>query len=310
MNTLLRVSSSPHIRSEENTTKIMGDVIIALLPATFLGIYLFGLNAALLVITAIVTAVASEAAIQKIRKKQITVLDLSAALTGLLLAMNLPPEAPIWLAIVGSIFAVVIAKQLFGGLGHNFINPALAARAFLVVSWTKEMTSFTEPLTDAVATATPLGLIKAGVTEIPSMMDVFVGNVGGVIGETSALALLLGGVYLLLRRVITYRIPVTYMGTVFVLTVLFNGFDFYMALYGLFAGGLILGAFFMATDYSSCPMSAKGQFIYAFGAGFLTVIIRQFGGYPEGVMFSILLMNVATPLIERYSAPKVFGGGK
>lgn len=312
MDAKLRVSSSPHIRSKESVSRIMGDVIIALLPATFVGIYLFGWRAAMLIAVAVVFAMGSEAIIQKMRKRKVTLLDWSAALTGLLLALNLPSSAPWWIAAIGSVFAIAIVKQAFGGLGHNFINPALGARAFLIVSWTGRMTNFVAPGqgADLVSAATPLGILKEGGTELPGLMDVFLGNVGGTIGETSAVLIILGGLYLIYRGVITYRIPVFYIGTTFVLTFLFNGFDIANAFYGIFAGGLLFGAIFMATDYASSPITYKGQIYYAIGAGLITALIRSFGGYPEGVMFSILLMNIVTPLIERYTAPKVFGGGK
>jgi electron transport complex protein RnfD len=259
----------------------------------------------------VIAAMATEAAIQSFRKQKITVNDYSAAITGLLLAMNMPSSAPLWLPIVGSIFAVAIVKHAFGGLGHNFMNPALAARAFLLASWPVEMTAWVKPLTDGVSGATILGIMKEGTgEELPSLMSALIGNVGGSIGETSALLLLIGGLYLVYRGVISYRIPAFYIGTVFVLSILFNGFDVTSAFYSIFAGGLILGAFFMATDYASSPINAKGQIVYAIGAGLITALIRFYGGYPEGVSYAILLMNVATPLIERYTAPRVFGGAK
>ncbi|OPL08947.1 MAG: NADH:ubiquinone oxidoreductase [delta proteobacterium ML8_F1] len=311
MEKLLKVSSSPHIRSQATVSSIMRDVVIALVPATMAGIYYFGLNAAIITVISIVTAVLAEAAVQKIRKKEVTVSDYSAAVTGLLLAMNLPASAPWWIPVIGAVFAIVVVKQMFGGIGSNFMNPALAARAFLVVSWPIEMTAWIAPGPDAVSTATPLGMMKEGATEaLPSLMDAMTGNIGGSMGETSALLLILGGLYLVYRGVISYRIPTFYVGTVFVLTFLLNGFELYTSFYSLFVGGLMLGAIYMATDYSSSPMTARGQIVFAVGAGLLTALIRVYGGYPEGVQFSILLMNVATPLIERYTAPRVFGGAK
>lgn len=311
METMLRVSSSPHIRSNDSVSSIMRDVVIALLPATAAGIYYFGMRAAMIVAITILTAVATEAAVQKIRKRDVTIKDWSAIVTGLLLALNLPASAPWWLPVIGAIFAIAIVKHAFGGIGSNFMNPALAARAFLVTSWPVQMTSWVAPGADAVSTATPLGMIKEGSTAaLPSLMDAMLGNIGGSLGETSAVLLLLGGAYLLIRKVISYRIPVFYMGTVFVLTFLLGGFDVMESVYALFIGGLMLGAIFMATDYASSPITPKGQIVFAMGAGLLTTLIRFYGGYPEGVQFSILLMNVATPLIERYTAPKVFGGGK
>ncbi len=308
-----RVSSSPHIRSKETISTIMRDVLIALTPAAAFSVYLYGMNALILMVLSVATAVGTEAAIQKMRNQRVTIKDYSAAVTGLLLAMNIPASAPWWMPIVGSVFAVAIVKQLFGGLGHNFMNPALAARAFLIGSWPVEMTSWVAPGADAVSTATPLGmnLLKSG--QIPAdltLLDLLIGTIGGSLGETSALLLLAGGLYLVYRGVISIRIPAMYIGTVFVLTLVLSGFNVMVSLYSLFAGGLILGAFFMATDYSSSPVTAKGQLIFAFGAGLITTIIRFYGGYPEGVSYAIILMNVATPIIEKYTAPRVFGEAK
>lgn len=304
------VSSSPHIRSYESTGRIMRDVVIALLPATAAGIYYFGMGALKVIIVSIVAAVATEAIVQKLRKKPVTINDWSAVVTGLLLAFNIPSTAPWWLPAIGAIFAIAIVKQAFGGIGHNFMNPALAARAFLLASWPVQMTNWVSPGPDAVSTATPLALIQgveATGQQLPSIMDLFIGNVGGCIGETSALALILGGIYLVYRGVITPRIPVIYILTVAVLTLIFGGFDFQYMIYHIFAGGLMLGAIYMATDYSSSPVTPKGQVIFALGCGIITTIIRMFGGYPEGVSYSILLMNVATPLIDKYTSPRIFG---
>lgn len=311
METKLRVSSSPHIRSKDTVSNIMRDVVIALLPATLYGIYIFGMNAAILVIAAIVAAVATEAGIQKLKKQKVTITDYSAVVTGLLVALNIPSTAPIWLPIIGSMFAIAIVKQVFGGLGHNFMNPALGARAMLMASWPVEMTNWVKPGADAVSHPTPLGIMGESLNvQLPSLADALIGNVGGCIGETSAALLIAGGIYLMYRKVISYRIPAFYIGTVFVMTFLLNGFDLYMAVYSLFIGGLMLGAFFMATDYSSSPINPKGQIVFAIGCGLLATIIRIYGGYPEGVSYSILLMNVAAPLIERYTQPRVFGGAK
>jgi len=312
------VSSSPHIRSSETINSVMRDVVIALLPATAAGIWYFGVSAAVVTVLAILSAMATEVGMLKLRNQKATINDYSAAVvTGLLLAMNLPSTAPWWLVIMGSAFAIAIVKHAFGGLGHNFMNPALAARAMLLAAYPVEMTGWVTPGADAVSTATPLAIIKDGLAvgsdalyEMPSLMDVFLGNVGGCLGETSALALILGGLYLLYRGVITIRIPAAYIGTVAVLTLAFNGFDSMLMIYHLFAGGLMLGAFFMATDYASSPITAKGQIIFGIGCGLITTIIRFFGGYPEGVSYSILLMNVAAPLIEKYTSPRVFGGAK
>ncbi len=311
METKLRVSSSPHIRSKDTVSNIMRDVVIALLPATLYGIYIFGANAALLVFAAVASAMVTEAGIQKLKKQKVTINDYSAIVTGLLVALNIPSTAPVWLPIIGSMFAIAIVKQVFGGLGHNFMNPALGARAMLMASWPVEMTAWVKPGADAISSPTPLGIIGEGLDVVlPSLTDVMVGQTGGCIGETSAALLIAGGLYLMFRKVISYRIPAFYIGTVFVMTFLLNGFDLYMAIYNLFLGGLMLGAFFMATDYSSSPINAKGQIFFAIGCGLLTTIIRIFGGYPEGVSYSILLMNVAAPLIERYTQPRVFGGAK
>lgn len=309
----LIVSSSPHIRSKETVQSVMRDVLIALLPATVFGVITFGARALVLILLAIAAAVGTEAFIQKyMRKTKVTIKDLSAVVTGLLLAMNIPASAPLWLPVVGSIFAIAIVKQAFGGIGHNFMNPALAARAMLMASWPVQMTTWVKPGADAVATATPLGIIKEGlpIDQLPGLWDAALGTIGGCIGETSALLLALGGAYLVFRGIISWRIPAIYIGTVFVLALLFNGFDVNLALYHVVTGGLILGAFFMATDYASSPVTAKGQLYYALGCGILTILIRQFAALPEGVSYSILLMNVATPIIEKYTAPKVFGGAK
>ncbi|NLY36644.1 MAG: RnfABCDGE type electron transport complex subunit D [Tissierellia bacterium] len=307
----LIITSSPHVRSKTTISSIMADVLLALMPATALGIYYFGISSALLIATTIVSAVIFEAMVQKVRKKPVTVNDLSAVVTGLILALNLPPGIPLWIAVVGAAFAIIIVKQLFGGLGQNFMNPAMAARVFLVISYPKIMSVYFEPVTQAVSTATPLALIKAGqFSNLPPLMNAFIGKTSGSIGETSALALLVGGAYLIYRKVISWEIPVIYIGTTFLLTFLLGGMNFYGSLYSILSGGLLLGGIYMLTDYSSSPVTRQGKMIFAFGAGVLTTLIRLFGGYPEGVMFSILLMNVATPLIEHFSVPKIFGGAK
>lgn len=309
-NTRFLVSSSPHIRSGESTQRIMLDVIIALTPALLAGVFYFGFRAISVTVTAVLFAVAAEAAMQKILGKPITVKDLSAAVTGILLAFNVPVNMPLWMVAVGSFFAIAIVKQCFGGLGFNFMNPALAARAVLLASWPVRMTSWVTPGPDAVSTATPLAILKGGEAAgqaLPNLMDLFIGNVGGCIGETSALALILGGAYLLYRGVISHRIPVAYIATVAALSLLFGGFDPVGMVYHVFAGGLFLGAIFMATDYSTSPMTPRGQIVFGIGCGILTAVIRFYGGYPEGVSYSILLMNLATPLIDRYTMPKKFG---
>ena len=305
------VSGTPHVRSKESIQSIMRDVIIALVPATAAGIFYFGIPALILIIAAIASAVFFEWLYQKITKKPITISDLSAVVTGLLLAMNLPAAAPIWVAIVGSAFAIIFGKQLFGGLGQNFINPALAGRAFLLASYPTEMTTWTAPVgfsgADAVAVATPLAEMKTGALPTASVMELAMGNVGGCIGETCAIALILGGVYLIVKHVISWKIPVIYIATVLVLTTLIGRHGVRMPIHELFAGGLMLGAFFMATDYASSPVTPKGQVIFAVGCGLITTLIRIFGGYPEGVSYSILIMNCCVPLIERFTEPTIFG---
>lgn len=303
----LILSGSPHIKSGQSTSRIMLDVIIALIPACIAAVYFFGVGCIATMALCIASAVGCEAAIQYFTKRAVTISDLSAVVTGLLLALNLPPNVPWYLPVCGSAFAIIIVKQCFGGLGHNFMNPALAARCFLLISWPVAMTTFVAPFAgvDAVASATPLGVLHEGGTAIPPIMDMFMGEIGGSMGETSALALLIGGVYLLVRRVISLRIPLAYMGTVALITLLTGKPE--MILFELFAGGLMLGAFFMATDYVSSPSSPKAQIVFGIGCGAITMIVRLWGGYPEGVSFSILFMNLLTPLLDKVLKPKVFG---
>jgi len=318
------MSSSPHVRSSETTRRIMIDVIIALLPATALGVYFFGWNALWTVLICVGSAIAAEAGLQLLMKRKVTAFDGSAALTGLLLALNLPPSVPWWIPMIGAAFGIAIVKQVFGGLGNNFLNPALAARAFLVVSWPTAMTTWSEPVrtifsspidvssaataVDAVSGATPMAAIKAGYAGA-SHLDLAIGNVGGCIGETSAIALVIGGLYLLARRVIDWRIPVIYVGTVALFTWIAGPEGAFTgdALYHILGGGLMIGAIYMATDYTTSPMSKWGKVIFALGCGILTSVIRLWGGYPEGVSYSILLMNLVVPLIDRKFSPKLFG---
>ena len=304
------VSGTPHVRSKESIQSIMRDVIIALVPATAAGIYYFGINALILIIAAIVSAVAFEAICQKVMKKPVTVSDLSAVVTGLLLAMNLPASAPIWVAIVGSAFAIIFGKQLFGGLGQNFINPALAGRAFLLASYPTEMTTWSVPngleVADAATYATPLAQLKAGYLDA-SLGELMLGQCGGTIGETCAIALIIGGVYLLYKHVISWKIPVIYIATVATLFGVLGRQGMRLPLQEICAGGVMLGGIFMATDYASSPVTPKGQIIFAVGAGLITYLIRTFGGYPEGVSYSILIMNCCVPLIERFTEPTIFG---
>lgn len=313
MTNLLTVSSSPHIRAKDTVGRIMLDVIIALIPAMIASVVFFRLGAVKVLFFSVAACVLTEAVIQKVTGKPLTVNDLSAAVTGILLAFNMPSTVSWWLPVVGGVFAIAIVKQVFGGIGCNFMNPALAARAMLLASWPVQMTNWVTPGADAVSTATPLAILKGSAESaaaMPSMMNLFMGNVGGCIGETSVLLLLIGGAYLIFRKVITPTIPLVYIGTVAVMTLIFGGFDFVFMIENLFAGGLILGAFFMATDYTTSPVSFKGQIIFAVGCGVIASIIRLYGGYPEGVSYSILLMNIATPLIDKYTRPAVFGGGK
>ncbi|MCD8089847.1 MAG: RnfABCDGE type electron transport complex subunit D [Clostridiales bacterium] len=320
MNKLV-VSSTPHIRSNESVQRIMLDVIIALTPACVAGIILHNhsLNALITVAISIIACVLFEAGFQKLAKQTVTISDLSAVVTGLLLAMNLPETSPFWMPIVGAFFSIVVAKQVFGGLGQNFINPALAGRAFLLAAYPTKMTgsaAFTAPkfaasAVDAATYATPLTALKEGGNAVASsdIINGFLGNVGGTIGETCAVLLILGGIYLIARKVISWRIPVVYIATVFIFMLIFgrNSGNILGAVNELFVGGLMLGAFFMATDYASSPVTPVGQLIMGFGCGLLTSIIRLWGGYPEGVSYSILLMNLCVPLIDRFTEPKIFG---
>lgn len=297
----LVVSSSPHIRAKDTVNSIMYNVIIALLPVTAASVYFFGFRALSIVIVSILAAVATEAVIQKIRKKPITINDGSAVITGLLLALTISPAMPIWMTAVGAVVAIGIGKQVYGGLGHNPFNPALVGRAFLVVTFPVHMTTWLSPF-DGVTTATPLNLMKMEGIKT-GYMDLLIGNVGGSLGETSALLLLIGGLYLLYKGVIKWYIPVSYLGTVALLT-LTLGRD---PVFHLLAGGLVLGAFFMATDMVTTPVTMLGKIVFGVGAGIIVVLIRLYGGYPGGVLFSILLMNLFTPIIDRYTCPKIYG---
>lgn len=306
-----QVTSSPHIRDVDSVSKLMGDVILALMPAAAIAVYLYGVRALMIMAVTIGAAVLTEVVCQKAMKQEVTIKDLSAVVTGLLLALNLPAGAPLWVGALGSIFAIFIVKQVFGGLGENFMNPALAARVFLAVSYPKLMGMYLDPATDALSSATPLALLKSGeVAQLPSLMDSFIGTVSGSMGETSAAALLIGGLYLLVRKVISWEIPVIFIGSVFGLTFLLYGLDVQTALFATLSGGIFLGGFFMATDYATSPIHRRGKMIFALGAGILTVLIRKYGAYPEGVMFAILLMNAFTPAIEKLTAPKIYGGAK
>lgn len=305
----LLINSSPHIKDKPSTQSIMRDVLIALIPTSLVGALVFGLRAIFIIATCAITAVISEYAFQKITKKEITIKDLSAVVTGVLLALNLPVNTPLWVAFIGSAVAIVLVKQIFGGIGCNFMNPALAARAFILAAWPETISIFT---IDGVTTATPLALLKSGQENLPSLSNAFLGNIGGCIGEVSALAILIGALYLIYKKIITWHIPVVYISTVLILTTIIgrNGFLSGNGIYEIFTGGLFLGAFFMATDYVTSPMTKNGQILFAFGCGLITTLIRIFGGYPEGVSYSILLMNLLVPVIDHYLIPKEFGHEK
>ena len=291
----------------------MRDVVIALIPASVMGIYYFGFKALMLIAVSIVSSLVFEWGYEKILKKPITVSDFSAVLTGLLLALNLPATASWWVPVVGSFIAIVLGKQFYGGLGQNFINPALIGRAFLVAAYPTQTTGAAfatgRMVVDASTYATPLAELKAGTALVngDAIKNALIGNVGGCIGETCAIALLIGGVYLIVKHIISWRIPVIYIAVVFILTTIMRGNGVIGGVYEIFVGGLMLGAFFMATDYVTSPISAKGQVIFAVGCGLLTSFIRVYGGYPEGVSYSILIMNLAVPLIDRYTRPRIFG---
>lgn len=299
MKEMLTVSSSPHIKRPDTTRGIMSDVVIALAPAATYGCILFGLRALAVLITCVGVAVLSEFLWNKALKKPNTIKDMSAVVTGLLLGMNLPPTLPLWQAAIGSVAAIIVVKQMFGGLGHNFANPAIAARIMLLVSFPAAMTRFTEPVSDAVTSATPL----AGTAGALSFKTLFFGMHAGSIGETSAFLLIVGGLYLVIRRVITPVIPVCFIGTVALLS-LIAGENVMLSVFG---GGLILGAVFMATDYTTSPTTPLGKAVFAVGCGIITFVIRKFGSLPEGVSYSILLMNILVPHINRFTLSKPFG---
>lgn len=325
----LTVSFSPHIFGKASSSRIMLDVVIALIPAFIASVLFFGPRAALLTCVCVLACMLFEGAYQKLLKKPVTITDFSAVITGILIAFNLPVTIPLWMAIVGCFVAIVMVKQLFGGLGRNFANPAIVARIVLFVafpvamgaSWYMPDATWATPswmlLVDATTSPTPLVYLTdrsmAGpeiMHALPSLFDMFVGIHGGSIGETSALALLLGGIYLLVRRVIRWHIPVSFMATVAVLTFISGGFSFDFMLMQLLAGGLVLGAIFMATDYVTSPQTSKGRIVFGIGCGLLTVLIRQFGSYPEGVSFAILLMNILVPFINKLTMTKPLGGKK
>lgn len=324
MENKLIVSSSPHVRTNKDTSYIMKQVVIALLPATLAALFFFRLSALNVIFFCVTGSVGAEFLCQKISKQESTIGDFSAVVTGLLLAFNVPASLPWWMCLLGAAFAIIVVKMVFGGIGNNFVNPALAARAFLLASFPVAMTLWTRTGVnwvssgniDAYTTATPLSFLKAGSNGVSSLADsgisisnMLIGNIGGCIGETSAVLIILGGLYLMYKGIINYVIPTFYICTVAILMFILGGFNFTFVIYELLAGGLMLGAFFMLTDYTTSPMTKKGKIIYAVLAGLITTVIRLYGGYPEGVSYSILLVNIMTPLIDKYTKTKVFGGG-
>jgi electron transport complex protein RnfD len=318
-NLLLTVSPTPHIKSEDNTRVIMLDVLVALTPALIWAVYIFGWRALTMTVVSVVSCVLFELWYQLLMHRPVTVGDLSAAVTGVLIAFNLPVTASLWIPVAGAFFAVVLVKQLFGGIGKNIVNPAIAARVFIFSSWTKEISVIPAPFAhwsatavsvDAVATATPLASLKAGAMPDISLFDLIIGNCPGVIGEVSALLLAAGGLYLLVRHVISWRIPFAYIATVALITYFFplHTLSMQFMLYQLFSGGLMLGAIFMATDYTTSPMTDRGKLIYGAGCGLITVLIRYYGGYTEGVSFAIMIMNLMVWYLDSFTKPVRFGG--
>jgi len=316
---LLTVSPPPHIKAPVRTRHIMLDVIIALIPALVWGVYLFGLRALAIVLISVASCLVCELVWQLLMKKPVMLGDLSAAVTGLLLGLNLPVGVPLWMPVVGSVFAIIIVKQLFGGIGKNIMNPALAARVFMMISWPDLMNSYSEPFkapgvfdksVDVTAGATPLAALKTGdIPDVP-MVDLLLGNTAGAIGEVSALLLIAGGLYLMIRRVISWHIPVAYIGTVaaigFILPQTENAVDFMLA--SILSGGVMLGAIFMATDYTTSPITEQGKLVFGLGCGLITMLIRMYGAYPGGVSFAILIMNTLVWYIDRFTRPVRFGG--
>ena len=310
----LLVTASPHVRSNRTVKKDMLDVIIALIPAGVASVYFFGYRALVLILASVLTCVLSEYIFNKVTKRKQSIKDLSAVVTGLLLAYNVPFTLPVWQMVIGAMFAIIVAKMFFGGIGQNIVNPALAARAFLMASWSSTMTQFVPPHRVATLKSVKDVSMLTGATPLIdpksySTMDLFLGNIPGCLGEVSSLAILIGACYLLVRKVIHIRIPLTYILTSVVLIGIF-GEGFQNSLTTVLSGGMLLGAFFMATDYTTTPVTIKGQYVFAIGAGILTAVIRVFGGYPEGVSYSILLMNLVVPIIEAYTKPKTFGKSK
>ena len=303
----LTMSSSPHVHTRESISSIMLDVLIALMPAAVASVIIFGISSLFVILACVISAVAAEFVFNVICRKEQTIGDLSSAVTGLLLALNIPSTIPLWQASIGAIFAIIVVKCLFGGIGQNFANPAITARIFLLLSFSGTMTAAVFPQNaDVVSGATPLGVLSGQEGTLPTYLDLFLGNCGGALGETCALALLIGGIYLIVRGVITWHTPVVFIATVFLFSLVL-GQD---PVAEILSGGLFIGAFFMATDYATTPNTAWGKVIFGVGCGLITVLIRVYGNYPEGVSFSILLMNILTPYIERWTRTKPFGGAK
>ena len=307
MNNLLHVSSSPHVRCKDTTQNLMLDVVIAMLPAAAFGVYRFGVYALVVILATVAACVASEYIWQKLMHKPITVNDCSAVVTGMILALNMPPEIPVWIPMLGGVFAIIVVKQLYGGLGQNFMNPALAARCFLLISFAGLMNDFSSAAIgfDSLTGATPLASMRAG--SGADLSALFLGLIPGTIGEVSTLALLIGGVYMIVKKVISPKIPLTYIGTFAVFVFLFGGFDISYTLNQICAGGLVFGAFFMATDYVTSPITPKGQVVYGVILGLITGVFRLWGATPEGVSYAIILSNLFVPMIERFTLPKAFG---
>ncbi len=302
MSKLLNVSASPHVRSKETTQSIMADVCIAMLPAAAFGVFQFGFHALLVLIVTVAACVLSEYVFQKLLKLPLTVSDLSAAVTGMILALNMPANIPLWIPALGGIFAIIVVKQLYGGIGQNFMNPALAGRCFLLISFAGKMSDFTM---DGWSGATPLAQLKAG--EAVDVAAMFIGKIPGTIGEVSVIALLVGGIYLAVKKVISLRIPVTYILTVAVFAFIFGKQDMNYVMAHICGGGLVFGAFFMATDYVTSPITPKGQIVFGVLMGILTGLFRIFGGSAEGVSYAIIICNLLVPLIERFTLPTAFG---
>ena len=313
----LAVSSAPHLVTTMDTTKTMAMVLIALVPSFLVSIYVFGMRVILLTLVCVVASMGFEWLYNKLMHKKQTVGDLSSAVTGVLIAFNVPSNFPYWMAIIGCFVAIVIVKQLYGGIGRNVVNPAITARIVLFLSFATEMTTWPLPkmAVDATSTATPLGILKEGTGELPSNMDMFLGFIGGSMGEVSAIALIIGGLFLIWKKIISPIIPATFIGTVFVFAFIYytatgtaDALD--MAVFHILAGGVMLGAFFMATDYVTTPLLPAGKVVFGIGCGLITMIIRLWGQYPEGVSFSILIMNCLTPLINNFFQKRMYGGAK